>query len=99
MPADRVGSTAAAQPVQQTERAGPQTEAPVLEVVPGMRGPVVGQLQAVLIKLGLMKDCVANRDEYYGPGTQEVVKRFQQQCGLKVDGRVGKKTWAALLSA
>ncbi len=69
------------------------------EVVPGMRGPVVGQLQAVLIKLGLMKDCVANRDEYYGPGTQEVVKRFQKQCGLKVDGRVGKKTWAALLSA
>ncbi len=68
----------------------------MLEVVPGMRGPVVGELQAVLITLGLMKDCVANRDEFYGPGTQEVVKRFQKSCGLKPDGRVGKKTWAAL---
>ena len=86
------------QPQQPVEPQQPPPE-PVHEVVPGMRGPVVGQLQAVLIKLGLMKDCVANRDEYYGPGTQEVVKRFQQQCGLKVDGRVGKKTWAALLAA
>ena len=79
-------------PAAQVDAAPP--EAPVLEIVPGMRGPVVGELQDVLIRLGLMKDCVANRDEYYGPGTQEVVKRFQQRCGLRVDGRVGKKTWA-----
>ena len=99
MPAVASPAAPTAAPAQQTDAPVQQTEAPVLEVVPGMRGPVVGQLQAVLIKLGLMKDCVANRDEYYGPGTQEVVKRFQTQCGLKVDGRVGKKTWAALLSA
>ena len=99
MPATGRRSSHSRQPQQAPRAAGAAAAgAPVLEVVPGMRGPVVGELQAVLIKLGLMKDCVANRDEFYGPGTQEVVKRFQKQCGLKVDGRVGKKTWAALLS-
>jgi hypothetical protein len=34
-----------------------------------MRGRIVGQLQDVLIRLDLMKDTVANRDEFYGPGT------------------------------
>jgi hypothetical protein len=90
----------AEQQVQQKQQPPPkQPEAVVHEVVPGMRGPIVGQLQDVLIKRGLMKDCVANRDEHYGPGTQAVVKRFQKEHGLRVDGRVGKKTWAALLAA
>jgi Putative peptidoglycan binding domain/D-alanyl-D-alanine carboxypeptidase len=68
-----------------------------LEVVPGMRGPVVGQLQDVLIRLKLIKDSVANRDEFYGAATQAVVTKFQVSNGLKGDGRVGPKTWAALL--
>ena len=69
-----------------------------LEVLPGMRGPAVGELQAVLIRLGLLKDTVANCDEFYGPATQEVVKAFQRSRGLKDDGCVGPKTWAALLT-
>ena len=92
-----VTSKASADPPKAPAASGdPVTDAPMLEVLPGMRGPVVGQLQAVLIKLGLMKDSVANRDEFYGTGTQEVIKRFQKRRGLKPDGRVGKKTWAAL---
>lgn len=72
---------------------------PPVEVVPEMRGPFVGQLQGVLINLGLISDTVANRDEYYGPATQKVVKAFQLSKGLKDDGKVGPKTWAALLNA
>jgi hypothetical protein len=68
-----------------------------LEIVPGMRGPVVLELQEVLIRLGLVKDTVANRDQFYGPKTQKIIRKFQKDHGLKVDGRVGPKTWAALL--
>ena len=91
-----IAAPTAPAPVPTAPPAQAQAEAPVLEVVPGMRGPAVGELQEALIRLGLIKDCVANRDQFYGPATQEVVKRFQASCGLKVDGRVGKKTWAAL---
>lgn len=72
---------------------------PAVEIVPEMRGPFVGQLQGVLIKLGLIRDTVANRDEYYGPGTQKIVKAFQLSKGLKDDAKVGPQTWAALFSA
>ena len=62
-----------------------------------MRGPVVGQLQDVLIRLRLIKDSVSNRDEFYGAATQAVVIKFQESNGLRGDGKVGPKTWAALL--
>jgi hypothetical protein len=75
----------------------PAVDIPTLEVLSGMRGPVVGQLQDVLIRLGLIRDCVANRDEFYGAATLAVVIRFQESNGLRGDGRVGPKTWAALL--
>jgi hypothetical protein len=75
----------------------PAVDAPTLEVLPGMRGPAVGQLQDVLIRLGLITDSVANRDEFYGEATRAVVIRFQESNGLRGDGRVGPKTWAALL--
>lgn len=35
-------------------------------------------------------------DGYYGPLTEEAVKRFQEAHGLKVDGIVGPETWAVL---
>jgi hypothetical protein len=72
-------------------------DVPQLEIVPGMRGPAVRRLQKVLIRRGLIKGTVANRDEFYGSATVDVIKAFQAQHGLKVDGRVGPKTWAALL--
>jgi hypothetical protein len=68
-----------------------------VEVVPGMRGAAVGELQKVLIRLGLINDTPGNRDEFYGAATQEVIEKFQADHGLEVDGRVGPKTWAALL--
>ncbi len=68
-----------------------------LEIVPGMRGPVVSELQEVLIRRRLIKDTVANRDQFYGRRMQKIIRKFQKDHGLKVDGRVGPKTWAALL--
>ncbi len=70
-----------------------------LEVVPGMRGPVVGKLQDLLIKLRLIRDVITNHDQFYGPATVEVIRRFQATAGLRVDGRVGPMTWAALRAA
>ena len=68
-----------------------------VEILPGMRGPAVGELQAVLIRLGLIRDTAGNRDQFYGSATQDVIEKFQADHGLEVDGRVGPKTWAALL--
>jgi Putative peptidoglycan binding domain/D-alanyl-D-alanine carboxypeptidase len=81
-------------PTPAPQRQGGSTR---VEVVPDMRGPAVGRLQQILIRLGLIKDTTANRDQFYGPATQEVIKKFQAAHGLEVDGRVGPKTWAALL--
>jgi hypothetical protein len=66
-------------------------------VTPGMRGPVVGQLQDVMIRRGLIADTPGNRDEFYGDGTQKVIRQFQADHGLVVDAKVGPKTWGALL--
>ena len=38
-------------------------------------------------------------DGEFGSVTKDKVKAFQKQRGLKVDGIVGKRTWAALLAA
>ena len=35
-------------------------------------------------------------DGVFGKDTETAVKRFQQDCGLTVDGVIGEKTWAAL---
>jgi peptidoglycan hydrolase-like protein with peptidoglycan-binding domain len=37
-------------------------------------------------------------DGYYGPGTEEAVRRFQAANGLAVDGLTGPLTWAALIA-
>jgi putative peptidoglycan binding protein/D-alanyl-D-alanine carboxypeptidase-like protein len=84
-------------PVPSTQSETGRDASTPLEVLPGMRGPVVGQLQDVLIRLGLITDSVSNRDEFYGAATQAVVVKFQESNGLKGDGRVGPKTWGALL--
>ena len=70
-----------------------------VEVVPGMNGRAVEQLQQLLIRLGLIRNTAANRDRFYGPATVEVIRRFQAAHGLRADGRVGPNTWAALLGA
>lgn len=54
---------------------------------PNMKGPSVVYLQR---KLGIADDGV------FGKGTDKAVRAFQQTHGLKVDGVVGRATWAAL---
>jgi hypothetical protein len=99
---EKMGSpwkTGAAAPKASTADAGggDQDDAIPLTVAPGMRGPLAGQLQDVMIRRGLIADTVGNRDEFYGPATQAVIKQFQTDHGLKPDARVGPLTWAALL--
>jgi hypothetical protein len=93
-----VGSAAPATRLASAAADAPEATDPIpATVTPGMRGPLAGELQDVMIRRGLITDTVANRDEFYGPATQAVIRQFQQEHGLKVDARVGPKTWAALL--
>jgi len=57
-------------------------------VGPGDRGDAV---RAVQIQFASLK-----RDGFFGPRTLSRVRRFQKECGLKVDGVVGRRTWSAL---
>lgn len=62
-------------------------------LVRGERGPAVGQLQKDLMKLGFYK---SPPDLNFGPATQKAVEDFQASVGLKVDGKAGPKTFAAV---
>jgi hypothetical protein len=68
------------------------------EIVPDARGEAVLQLQLLLIRIGLIRDTSGNRDKHYGTETQKVIRRFQTANDLDPDGRVGPKTWAALIA-
>ena len=59
----------------------------------GSRGPRVRMLQSMLNQ----KDFNAGTpDAIFGPKTTRAVKAFQRAEGLRADGVVGPKTWAAL---
>lgn len=73
------------------------------------KGPLVKEVQHALIKVGYSgttsgsvttdvvgcKDDVEKCDGIYGPTTKEMVKQFQKDNGLAVDGIVGKQTYFA----
>ena len=61
----------------------------------GDKGPAVGELQQLLNGAGA--DLKVDSD--WGPKTDQAVRDFQQQHGLKPDGIAGPKTVAALQSA
>lgn len=59
----------------------------------GSRGPMVTQLQTTLREAGY----TLRVDGIFGNETHAVVTQFQEQAGLKADGRVETQTWQALL--
>lgn len=63
----------------------------------GSRGEAVLDLQLRLGALGLR--CDPDDPGEFGPGTGRAVRDFQEQRGLRVDGVVGRHTWAALVES
>ena len=61
----------------------------------GSLGEAVRQVQQRLAARGATIDV----DGAFGPQTDRVVRAFQAEKGLEVDGIVGPKTWAALFTA
>lgn len=59
----------------------------------GMRGSEVMRLQEALHALGYTE---LKMDGVFGEGTRDVVRSFQRQIGLSVDGVVGSNTYEAL---
>lgn len=59
---------------------------------PNMQGDDVKELQEALVKAGFELEI----DSIFGVKTKEVVREFQEQKGLRVDGIVGSATRAAL---
>jgi N-acetyl-anhydromuramyl-L-alanine amidase AmpD len=59
----------------------------------GDKGQKVKALQAQLKHLGWYS---GNVDGKFGPATEKAVQAFQKAAGLRIDGRVGSKTWTAL---
>jgi peptidoglycan hydrolase-like protein with peptidoglycan-binding domain len=62
----------------------------------GGKGAGVRALQTRLRERGWRQVVV---DGDFGPATEKVVRAFQKDKGLEVDGQVGPKTWAALWTA
>ena len=64
-------------------------------IPPGSTGPNVASLQYLLTAFGY----VATADGYYGPVTQDQVRRFQAEYRLVQDGDAGPITMAAMLDS
>jgi hypothetical protein len=63
----------------------------------GMKGPIVGTIQDLLIKLGYTNVSSSGKaDSKFGERTKQMVKDFQTNNGLNDDGEVGKNTWPKL---
>jgi len=62
----------------------------------GSEGPSVARLQTLLQLLGYYKGKI---DGIFDLHLSHVVKSFQADFGLKIDGVVGEKTWTALENA
>ena len=56
------------------------------------RGSFAEQVRQIQKALGIKVDGV------FGRGTEDAVKKFQQENGLTVDGKVGPKTLEKLMS-
>ena len=62
----------------------------------GDRSKQVADVQARLRSLGFQ---IEDESGYFGPGTKQVVRLFQQQRHINADGIVGRETWNELVEA
>lgn len=69
---------------------------PVLALQPGYKSPQVSELQQTLQAIGYYYGPITG---YYGVWTQEAIRRFQADHGLKIDGIAGPNTLRVLQSA
>lgn len=60
----------------------------------GSRGENVIRIQKRLIRLGY--NVPGGADGQYGSGCREIIKKFQGDNGLEIDGDVGENTWNTL---
>ena len=63
----------------------------------GSRGEAVRDLQARLVALG--HDIAPDDPGTFADGTEDAVRAFQQSRGLRVDGNVGRETWAVIVES
>lgn len=71
----------------------PDTTDTIYRTSPTMKGSTVAWVQAVLYQLGYSIEV----DGSYGQNSEAVIKQFQSDNGLEVDGRVGPATKRKLL--
>jgi murein L,D-transpeptidase YcbB/YkuD len=65
-----------------------------INVVPEIKSrPNAKQIQTALKKAGYYQGGIDGR---IGKQTRQAIKKFQKDNNLKVDGKVGKKTWSLL---
>ncbi len=64
----------------------------------GAKGEDVRTLQELLGRAGFAVDTSGGGAGTFGPRTEKAVRDFQSARGLDVDGKVGTKTWAALIA-
>ena len=75
------------------------TLTPALVARPGDTGPAARVLLEAMVANELLADDAANRARSYGDTDVEIIKKFQADHQLEVDGIVGSKTWGELLTS
>jgi N-acetylmuramoyl-L-alanine amidase len=68
-----------------------------LPLRPGATGEPVRDVQRRLTRLGF--DLSADAAARYGTATEQAIRQFQEQRGLRIDGICGPQTWGALVEA
>jgi N-acetylmuramoyl-L-alanine amidase len=68
-----------------------------LPLRPGATGEPVRDVQRRLARLGF--DLSADPAAHYSTATEQAVREFQEQRGLRIDGICGPQTWGALVEA
>src|SRR4051794_13649981 len=66
---------------------------------PGDRGSAVAEVRRMLASIGLLDNTAAEFQDVYDELTELAIRHFQQRRGMRVDGRVGDETYAALTGA